>query len=698
MLKYVIKYAVVYLFIFAVPPALAQDSAVERYIIKYRAGSKISVASQILESNGEIKLAVDNHRLFAAELSPSDKERLIASDEIEFIEIDPKRYLMNESTPYGIPIVEADQVNETMLTPRKVCIIDTGFDISHPDLQAARVTGDNQVQFTTINNVVYYTINNGPWQNDVNGHGTKMGGIIAALGNTIGVRGVNPGDNLYLHIVKTFSSPNPNLPTLSFWTYGSRTIHALDQCLAAGANIVNMSYGGSNFSQAENQALIAAYNSNVLLVGAAGNSGTSDPKYPASLDAVISVGAVDSLETVASISQHHSTTELSAPGVAVNSTTVNHGYAMGTGTSGAAAYVTGVAALVWGNHPSCTNQDIRHALANTAEDKGAPGKDNYYGHGIVKAKQAHEALTFAGSSCIVPAQAPQLQNGGVVTSLIAAAGTQLNFTMNVSSSATNSNTSQASLAKSMSAPAGLTDLSFVLSGGTGDADLYVKYGAKPTIDEYDCRSNGSSSDENCFFPTPQEGKYYIMVQANSLFYGVSLVGSYTDGSSLPLNAEPIAGFTFSCEDLVCRFDGRDSSDSDGVIETYDWNMGDGQTKAGIGTLHSFSSAGTYDVTLTVTDDGGAINTITQTVDVTQVATPQIDLVVRTRLRKKKKISILTWSGATTRKVDLYVDGVFARRIKNNGHIVHRTRRKANPVTYQICNRKSTTVCSDVVTD
>ena len=217
MIKTIVQTVVTGLCVFSAPSAFAQISDLEkqsetqRYIVKYQANTKYLVAAEIERLKGEIKLAIDNHRLFSVDLSVDQIEALSARAEIEFIEIDPKRYLMAETVGYGIPMVEASLVSESVVDPRKVCIIDTGFDLSHPDLQALRVTGDNQVQFTTVNGTVYYTIDNGPWQNDPNGHGTAMGGIIAALGNSIGVRGVNPGDNLDLHIVKAFSSPNANI-------------------------------------------------------------------------------------------------------------------------------------------------------------------------------------------------------------------------------------------------------------------------------------------------------------------------------------------------------------------------------------------------------------------------------------------------------------------------------------------------------
>jgi hypothetical protein len=101
----------------------------------------------------------------------------------------------------------------------------------------------------------------------------------------------------------------------------------------------------------------------------------------------------------------------------------------------------------------------------------------------------------------------QLQNGVPVTNLSGALNSQTNFTMNV--------------------PAGATNLSFVTSGGTGDADLYVRFGAAPTLSTYDCRPYLNGNNETCSFATPQVGTYYVMLVGYSAYSGVSLVGSYT---------------------------------------------------------------------------------------------------------------------------------------------------------------------------
>jgi len=77
-------------------------------------------------------------------------------------------------------------------------------------------------------------------------------------------------------------------------------------------------------------------------------------------------------------------------------------------------------------------------------------------------------------------------------------------------------------------PAGATDLNFVTTGSSGDADLYVKFGSKPTLTSYDCNSTTSSSNENCDISSAQTGTYHVMVEAWNAISGVSLTGSFTD--------------------------------------------------------------------------------------------------------------------------------------------------------------------------
>lgn len=102
-----------------------------------------------------------------------------------------------------------------------------------------------------------------------------------------------------------------------------------------------------------------------------------------------------------------------------------------------------------------------------------------------------------------------LQNGVPVTGLSAGAGASLNYTIVV--------------------PAGASNLNIVTSGGSGDADLYVRSGSAPTDTVYDCRPYKSGNAETCTFATPTAGTYHVRLKAYSAFSGLSLTGSYTTG-------------------------------------------------------------------------------------------------------------------------------------------------------------------------
>jgi hypothetical protein len=125
------------------------------------------------------------------------------------------------------------------------------------------------------------------------------------------------------------------------------------------------------------------------------------------------------------------------------------------------------------------------------------------------------AFTSVGVSCggTTPPPPPPvttpLTKGVPVTGLTATTGNSLNYTLVV--------------------PAGATNLTFTTSGGTGDADMYVKFGSAPTDTVYDCRPYASGNAETCTFAAPSAGTYYVRLKAYSTFSGVSLVGNYTTG-------------------------------------------------------------------------------------------------------------------------------------------------------------------------
>ena len=156
--------------------------------------------------------------------------------------------------------------------------------------------------------------------------------------------------------------------------------------MTEGSNVVSMSLGDASFSQIAEEAYKRMLNvENVLLIAAAGNSGGSSYSYPASYDSVMSVAAVDSNENIASFSQYNDQVDIAGPGVSVISTYKNGSYKSLSGTSMATPHVTGVAALVWSLDTTKSAIEVWRALTQSAKDEGDPGRDNYYGHGIVQA-------------------------------------------------------------------------------------------------------------------------------------------------------------------------------------------------------------------------------------------------------------------------------------------------------------------------
>lgn len=282
---------------------------------------------------------------------------------------------------WGVKRIGADAAAMKRITGAgvKVAILDTGIDPSHPDLKDNYMGGYNFVYD-----------NNDPYDDSRYGHGTHVAGIIAARDNGTGVVGVAPEASIYALKVL-----NGGLMGLT-----SDILAAIEWAITNKINVINMSFGAPMDSQAFMDACDAAFKAGIVLVASTGNFNQPMVDNPAGFDSVIAVSATTQDDTKAPFSNYGAKVEFAAPGVYVKSTVPGGGYGLMTGTSQAAPHVSGVAALLFSagikdeNGDGSLAYEIRQRLAATATDLGEPGRDVYFGYGLVNAAKAVDIAQY----------------------------------------------------------------------------------------------------------------------------------------------------------------------------------------------------------------------------------------------------------------------------------------------------------------
>ena len=276
-----------------------------------------------------------------------------------------------------------------------VADIDTGIDGTHPDLAGKLVTGYNALQDTPL----------AAGNTDAGGHGTAVAGVIgAATDNGSAIAAL--GWATKLMAIKAGGSSG--LPDSAI---AAGLIYAADH----GVRIVNMSFGGADYSPGLADAVAYAQARGVLLVAAAGNDATSGDEYPAAFPGVIGVGATGYNGLHATYSNTGSQVDLVAPGGSADGNP-SHDIlvlrASGTtttsrGTSFASPTVAAAAALVLARNPALQPFQAGPALVHTAADLGSSGPDPIYGAGLLDAAAAAQA-----ASTIASAPGPVVHRGG----------------------------------------------------------------------------------------------------------------------------------------------------------------------------------------------------------------------------------------------------------------------------------------------
>ena len=242
-----------------------------------------------------------------------------------------------------------------------------------------------------------------------------------------------------------------------------------------------------------------------LVVAAAGNDNANACNYsPARAAPAITVAATTSRDARSSFSNFGACVDVFAPGSSITSAWWNGDTATGSisGTSMAAPHVTGVAALYLASHPTAAPVSAVAALLDNAtvgkvsDPEGSPNR-------------LLHALFDSGNECM--AIGGPLANGMPARKLCGAAGAELRFTLDV--------------------PPGASGLRFVAGGGSGDADLYVRFGRAPTVSSYDCRADAGTNAATCALADARAGTWHVLLKGYAAFSGASLTASHGGGAS-----------------------------------------------------------------------------------------------------------------------------------------------------------------------
>ncbi|MBL7669221.1 MAG: S8 family peptidase [Bdellovibrionaceae bacterium] len=353
-------------------------------------------------------------------------------------------------------------------------VIDTGIMMTHEEFQGRAVSG-------------FDLVDNDRDATDCNGHGTHVAGTIGSLHygvaknvNLVGVRVLDCGG----------SGTNSGVIAGVEWVTKNHVSPA----------VANMSLGGP-ISKALEDAIAASIQSGVTYVVAAGNENRSACLgSPARLSSAIKVGSSTSRDERSSFSNFGECVDIFAPGSDITSTwwTSNTTTHTISGTSMAAPHGAGVVALYLSRSPTAMPAEVKAALLKGS----AVGKVVSAGTG-----SPNRLLNTQFLSGVPPiGNESQLKNG-VRTSLISLdRGEEKYF--------------------SFSVPTNKRSLTIEISGGTGDADLFVKFGEKATLAKYDCRPYRGGNSEKCVFNSPTAGVYYIMLNGYSSSSGLVLKGTY----------------------------------------------------------------------------------------------------------------------------------------------------------------------------
>jgi len=270
-----------------------------------------------------------------------------------------------------------------------VAVVDDAISTTHADLAGKMVAGRDVSDDDNNTNPAF----------DYFPHGTHVAGIVgAATNNGTGVASI--GYNVKIMPIK--ASPD-SAPPQAYCNYKCVLIYdayeGVAWAAANGADVINMSWGGSSYNQTAANIISNAAAQGAVLVAAAGNSNSSSTFYPAGYPNVISVANTDINDNKSSTSNYGPTIDVSAPGTSIRSTVISGGYANWSGTSMASPMVAGLCGLVLSVDATLSPTEVENCIKSTTD----PLNSSYaLGTGRINALEAVQCASPSGGSCPAP--------------------------------------------------------------------------------------------------------------------------------------------------------------------------------------------------------------------------------------------------------------------------------------------------------
>jgi len=557
---------------------------------------------------------------FSAELNRGQVIALAKRDDVTYIEEMP---VHEKLWPESHPLTDVDLAQDAGYdgTGAVIAIIDDGIDDQHPAFSGKLLGGYDFADFDS-DPTIDCTAQN---------HGTAVAGV--ALGNGGGALGVASGAKfVFLKIqgsgICGSSSLDGDIVGAVDWVVANKSTYGID--------IISMSLGGGLYSSESScdgsssmyfKAMQNAVDAGITVIAASGNDGMCDAmSRPACFSNVVSVGAV------------------------YDENLGNIGWCVSSGSCASKvrypscwaafedAYADNV--IVYSNSATFLDVAAPSTCATTALAGG--GIEDCFG-----GTSSATPFTSGTAALVVQAAGKGVLSPAEVRDVLVGTGNAVTDPKNGRiTPRVNANNAVAAVAGEPPAnqppSADFTELCSYLDCDFSDASSDGD--GKLVAWNWDFGDGNGSTAQNPSHGYAAAGTYSVTLTVTDNDGDSDTAGhSVTVNAAPPTNVPPTASFTFSCTDLDCGFDAGGSSDADGSIVSYEWDFDDNSGASGQTTSHTFAAGGSYDVTLTVTDNDGATATDVQSVSVIEPPSGNAELVASSDNNGRTWTANVSWS-------------------------------------------------------